>query len=141
LLYQIRSGKLDLLLQPGTITREKHRNAPSTLDLSMCTAGLTPRVAKCAVTDAFCGSDHLPIETEFTIGSTAYKEPKLRRNFHKTNSEAVADSAKWLRPLAVAEQATRQQIDTYADYLVGFIQALISQTVPYKQGRTQYSKP
>ena len=60
----------------------------------MCTAGLTPRVAKCAVTDAFCSSDHLLIETEFTIGSTAYKEPKLRKNFYKTNSEAVADSAK-----------------------------------------------
>ena len=83
----------------------------------------------------------MPIEIEFTTGSTAYRDLEPRRNFYKMNSEAAADRAKWLLPLAGAEQATREQIDNYAEYLVGFIQTLISQTVPYKQARTQFSKP
>lgn len=142
LLCQLRTGNLDLLLQPGTITREKHGNMPSTLDLSMCTAGLTPRVVKCKVTDEFCGSDHLPIETEFLIGNTVRKDPKPHWNFQKTNLEAVTDGAKWLMPLAGAEHATQLQIDIYTQYLTSFIKALIQETVPQsKQTRSSYSKP
>lgn len=76
LAYQIQSGRLELLLQPGTITREKHGNEPSTLDLSMCTPELALRVVSCMVTDAYGGSDHLPIETEFTIGNAPYIDPE-----------------------------------------------------------------
>ena len=142
LLNQLRAGKLDLLLQPGTTTREKHGNAPSTLDLSLCTAGLTPRVTKCKVTDEFHGSDHLPIETEFIVGNAAPRDQKIRWNFQKMNSEAITDGAKWLQPISNATQASRLQIDRYVNYLVEFIQSLIHKTVPrHRQARTRYSKP
>lgn len=37
----VRTKQLDLLLEPGTITREKHKDTPSTLDLAFCTPDLT----------------------------------------------------------------------------------------------------
>ncbi len=106
LLRSIELGELELLLQPGTITREKHRNEPSTLDLSLCTPGLVARVARCKVTDAYKGSDHKPIETEFIIGNPIYKDPKPTMDFRKIDTEAVEDGAKWLQVLTSEERAT-----------------------------------
>jgi hypothetical protein len=77
LVCQIRAGKLDLLLQLGTITREKHGNEPSTLDLSMCTPELALQVAKCMVTDVYGGSNHLLIKTEFIIGKALNTDLEL----------------------------------------------------------------
>jgi exonuclease III len=140
LLRSIESGELELLLQPGTITREKHGNEPSTLDLSLCTPGLAARVARCKVTDAHGGSDHRPIETEFIIGNPVYKDPKPTMDFRKMDTEAVEDGAKWLQVLTSEEQATSQGIDQYVDYLVGFVQDLIHKTVPTRKGASLHSK-
>ena len=96
MLCSIESGELELLLQPGTITKEKHRNKPSTLDLSLCTLGLVARVARCKVTDTYKGLDYKLIETEFIIGNPIYKDLKPTMDFCKIDTEAVEDGAKWL---------------------------------------------
>ena len=96
MLRSIESGELELLLQPGTIIREKHGNELSILDLSLCILGLAARVAKCKVTDAYRGSDYRPIETEFIIGNPVQKDPELIIDFCKIDTEAVEDGAKWL---------------------------------------------
>jgi hypothetical protein len=48
----------------------------------------------------------------------------------------VAAGAQWLQ-IPSHELANAQAIDQYTDYLVGFIQNLIKQTVPYKSPSTQ----
>jgi hypothetical protein len=37
----ICTNQLDLLIEPKTVTREKHQNKPSTLDLALSTLNLT----------------------------------------------------------------------------------------------------
>ena len=106
MLRSVELGELELLLQPGTITREKHGNEPSTLDLSLCTLGLVAQVARCKVTDAYRGLDYRPIETEFIIGNPVCKDPKPTMDFRKIDTEAVEDGAKWLQVLTGEEQAT-----------------------------------
>jgi len=131
----IQSGLLDLLLEPGTVTREKHGNEPSTLDLALCTPGLTPWITRCKVVDGFHGSDHLPIETTIQITQTIASVALPMRNFKKANVEAVLDGAKWLRVPELL--ANSQDIDSYIDYLVWFIQDLISKTVPHNKPSRQ----
>src|SRR5438045_1022031 len=141
LVYWLETGELELLLELGTKTREKHKNEPSTLDLCFCTPGLAQQVTKCMVTDQHGGSDHKPIETVFQLGNTAREEPEPRWNFQKMNTEAVMDGARWLQVLAGAEQATCQEVDAYTEYLVTFIQELICKMVPRsKQAFGQLSK-
>ena len=94
LIYQIQTKELELLLQLGIITREKHRNELSTLDLYFSTLELALRVVKCIVTDTYKGSDHLPIETEFIIGNTIHKDLKPRRNFYNINTNIVVDKVR-----------------------------------------------
>jgi hypothetical protein len=125
-----------LLIEPGTVTREKHRNEPSTLDLALSTLNLTPWVISCKVVDAHLGSDHKPIVATFQTGSQARTSTALKRNFKKADTNAITAGAKWLQ-VPVQELATTQEIDNYADYLVGFTQELISQTVPYKAPSTR----
>ena len=140
LVESIEAGELDLLLQPGTITREKHRNKPSTLDLCLCTPELATQVVKCKVTDAYRGSDHKPIETEFIIGNTVHKDSKPAQDFSKTDTKAVEDGAKWLWTLTEEEHAFSQGINQYVNYLVDFIQELIHKTVPIYKGSSPHSK-
>ena len=85
-------SQLDLLLEPGTITREKQGNEPSTLDLAMSTPNLTPWVTSCKVVDLI-GSDHWPIETTIQISSPVRTRSKRHRNFKKTDVEAVVAQA------------------------------------------------
>ena len=96
LLRSIELGELELLLQLGIIIKEKYRNEPSILDLSLCTLRLAMWVAKCKVIDVYRGSDHRPIETEFIIGNPICKDPKPTIDFCKIDIEAVEDRAKWL---------------------------------------------
>ena len=96
MLRSIELGELELLLQPGTIIKEKHRNELSILDLSLCTLGLATRVAKYKVTDAYRGSDYRLIEIKFIIGNLIQKDPELIIDFCKIDTEAVEDGAKWL---------------------------------------------
>ena len=84
---------LQLLLQPGTITREKN-NERSTLDLALATEELASKVASCRVTKAFTGSDHLPIETTIQIDAAIQASPPRRRCFKKANLEMVQAGAK-----------------------------------------------
>jgi len=65
------------LLQPGTITREKHRNELSMLDLVLCTPELALQTAKYIVIDAFYGSNYLLIKTEFLIGNLVRKDLEM----------------------------------------------------------------
>ena len=106
MLHSIESRELKLLLQPSTITKEKHRNELFTLDLSLCTLGLVAQIAKCKVTDVYKGSNHKLIETEFIIGNPVCKDLTPTMNFRKIDTEAVEDGAKWLQVLTSEEQAT-----------------------------------
>ena len=47
------------------------------LDLVLCTLELALQTAKYIVTDAFCGSNYLPIKTEFLVGNPVYKDLKM----------------------------------------------------------------
>ena len=89
--------QLNLLVEPGTTTREKHQNEPSTLDLALSTPNLTPWVISCKVVDTYVGSDHRPIETTISMLSQARKNPLPKRNFKKADTHAIAARAKWLR--------------------------------------------
>ena len=139
LAQSIRTRQLELLLEPGTVTREKQGNEPSTLDLTLSTPNLTPWIIACKVIDDFHGSDHRPIETTIAIGqlNAIAKQPR-RRNFKKANIEAIVDGAKWLQLPYVLGSSS--EIDTYASYLVAFIQDLIDKTVPYCKA-SLYSQP
>jgi exonuclease III len=94
LIEAIRTSQLDLLLQPGTITREKHNNEPSTLDLALSTPDLTAWITSCKVTNDHRGSDHKPIVTTIQISSLLCTTQEPKRNFKKANLEAIKASAK-----------------------------------------------
>lgn len=130
ILQLLRTNQLDLLTSPGTTTREKHGNEPSTLDLALSTPNLTSWITSCKVVD-ITGSDHWPIETVIQTTSLARTKLAKRRNFKKTEVNVVAAQARWLQ-VPGQELASPQEIDDYASYIVGFIQQLINQTVPYK---------
>jgi hypothetical protein len=130
ILQLLRTGQLDLLTCPGTKTREKHNQEPSTLDLALSTPNLTLWVTSCKVVD-ITGSDHWPVETTIQTTSLARTGLEQRRNFKKTDVDTVAAQARWLQ-VPAQELASIQDIDDYTSYLVGFIQQLIDQTVPYR---------
>jgi hypothetical protein len=121
-------NQLDLLIEPGTITRERHGNMPSTLDLALSTPDLTPWVTSCKVVEKLKGSDHKPIATIVWVGSPVRTNPLPRRNFKRLDMEAVRAGAQWL--YIPESLLNTQAIDDYVDYLVGFIQKLIEQTIP-----------
>src|SRR5205814_169596 len=124
------ANQMDLLLTPGTITREKHNNEPSTLDLTLSTSNLTPHIMACQIVN-----DHRPIGTIIRTGSQVQKNSPLRRSFRRTNAEAARDGAKWLQ--IPANLSTPEEVDQYVDYLVQFIQDLMDQTVPYSKLSTR----
>jgi hypothetical protein len=130
----IRTGHLDLLLEPGTVTREKHGNASSTLDLALSTPNLTLWISSCKLAN-HQGSDHRPIETTIQISCQARTSLAPKRNYKKIDTDMALAGARWLQ-VPSWDLTTAWEIDSYSDYLVGFIQELISQTVPYKTPST-----
>ena len=135
----LQVGQLELLLEPGTITREKQGNEPSTLDLVLGILNIAPWIVWCKVIDKFHRSDHLLIEVEIQLdqGDTI-KELPIRKNFKRANLEAIANSSKWLQ--VPIDLGTAQDIDDYTDYLIRFIQNLISTTV-LQSKPLSYSQP
>ena len=96
LLEGMLEHKLELLLPLGTITCEK-KNKRSTLDLVLGTEDLASRVIACQVTDAFSGSDHLPIETTIQLETAIQKDLPTHQCFKRTKLEAVQASAHLLQ--------------------------------------------
>jgi hypothetical protein len=129
--------QLDLLLPPGTITRERGQER-STLDLVLSTPELTSKVVSCRITSDFSGSDHLPIETTIQTTKHLRTKPQARKCWKKLNYEAVQAGAQWLWP--PSESLDIRQVDDYVAYLTQFIQALIEQTVPIAR-TSEHSKP
>ena len=80
--------KLELLLLLETITGKK-KNKHFTLDLVLSTEDLASRVIACQVTDAFSGSDHLPIETTIQLETAIQKDLPTCQCFKCTKLEAV----------------------------------------------------
>jgi hypothetical protein len=99
LIEAIRTNQLDLLLQLGTITREKHNNEPSTLDLALSTPDLTAWITSCKVTNDYLGSDYKLIVTTIQTGSPSRIIQELKHNFKKVDGEAIEAGAKWLQRL------------------------------------------
>ena len=104
----ICTKQLDLLLEPGTTIQEKHRDLSSIPDLALCTPELISRIASCKIAD-FTRSDYKPIETTIQIDSPVCTNLLPKRNFRKTNTEAVIAGAKWLQ--VPQEVASTQTID------------------------------
>ena len=82
----LRTNQLDLLIEPGTITREKHRNEPSTLDLAFSSPNLTPWVVSCKVVDTYKGSNYKPIVTTIQTSSLVCTNILQKRNFKRANT-------------------------------------------------------
>ena len=119
--------QLQMLLPPGTITREKN-NEQSTLDLTLATEVLASKVVACQITDIILGLDHLPIETAIQLDRSIQADEQTKRCFKRTNLGKVQAAAELLQP--PGRSLGPQGIDDYTDYLVQFIQDLIADTVP-----------
>ena len=86
------TGLVDLLLEPGTVTREKHKNKLFTLNLALSTLNLTPWVISCKVVNTFTRSNYKLIKTLLNT-SLVCTNLLLRRAFKKANIIAIAASA------------------------------------------------
>jgi hypothetical protein len=93
-------------------------------------------IVSCKIVDTYFRSDHKPIETIIQTSSQVCTNILLKRNFKKTDTYTIIADTKWLQT-PVQELATAQDIDNYTDYIVGFAQELISQTVLYRTLSTQ----
>jgi hypothetical protein len=83
---------VDLLLEPGTVTREKHKNEPSTLNLALSTLNLTLWVISCKVVNTYIRSNYKLIETVINT-SIVCTNLLLRKAFKKANVAAIVASA------------------------------------------------
>jgi hypothetical protein len=83
---------VDLLLELRTVTREKHKNKLSTLDLALSTPNLTPWVISCKVANTYIRSNHKPIKTVIDT-SLVCTNLLPRRAFKKANTLAIKAKA------------------------------------------------
>jgi hypothetical protein len=110
---------VDLLLEPRIVTREKHKNKLSTLDLALSTLNLTPWVISCKVVNTYIRFNHKLIETVINT-SIVCTNLLLRKAFKKADVLAIIARAQWLQ-LPVHKLESAQDIDNYTEYLVSFI--------------------
>jgi endonuclease/exonuclease/phosphatase family metal-dependent hydrolase len=80
----VRNAKINLILPPGTITRDCQRGSSheqTTIDLAFASESLCDQLVRCQVeSEREQSSDHLPIGTEFEWESeAAYEAPERRR--------------------------------------------------------------
>src|SRR5277367_2998244 len=75
------------------------------------------------------GSDHFPIETTLAI-EPVLASVRQRRSWKSLNKDIVASGAQGLRQ-PPAGVLSANDIETYTDYLMGFIQELVSYSVPW----------
>src|SRR5436190_4314811 len=136
LLHIVNEADLQLLTPPGTITWED-RGQSSTVDLIFSTAGLEQRVVSCCVDSSLeNGSDHHPISTQFSLD----RQPQVverRRNWKKMDTDSIAAGSQHLQ----LPQNLRSPVDIedYTGYLLGFINQLIENTVPWSKPAPEYS--
>jgi hypothetical protein len=83
---------VDLLLEPGTVTKEKHKNKLFTLNLALSTLNLTPWVISCKVANTYIRFNHKLIETVIDT-SLVCTNLLLRRAFKKANILAIKAKA------------------------------------------------
>jgi hypothetical protein len=83
---------VDLLLKLGTVTREKHKNKLSTLNLALSTLNLIPWVISCKVVNTYIRFNYKLIETVIDI-SIVCTNLLLRRAFKKADISAIIAKA------------------------------------------------
>jgi hypothetical protein len=101
--------RLELLLPPGVVTREK-KNEPSTLDLAIGTEGIAQRMVTCQVIKT-PGSDHYPIETTIQLEEAVQKDLPPRQCFKRMDSAVVKAKAQQLQFQQLHTQLDLQGID------------------------------
>ena len=117
------------LATPRGLVTWKARGQESTIDLAFVSRQLQHRLVECDTPEALNhGSDHFPVSLHFEL-CPVRTEPQPTRAWKKTDFDLVATTAREL--LLPGELATPDRIDTYADYLVGFIQGLVDLAVPW----------
>jgi hypothetical protein len=79
---------VDLLLKPRIVTKEKHKNELSILDLALSTLNLTPWVISYKVVNTYIRFNHKLIKTVINT-STVCTNLLLRRTFKKANVLAI----------------------------------------------------
>jgi hypothetical protein len=139
LVLHLRTEQLSLLLEPGTVTREKQGNQPSTLDLVLCTPNLIDTICSCQAVEPYGNSDHLPIETVLCLPYLQEPtQPPVRRNFRQADTAAIEAGAAWLQPFD-SLQPSITAVNEYSAYLTTFVQDLIEQTVPLVRKGTRFT--
>jgi hypothetical protein len=79
---------IDLLLELGTVTKKKHKNELSTLNLALSILNLTPWVISCKVVNTYIRSNHKLIKTVIDT-STVCTNLLIRRAFKKADILAI----------------------------------------------------
>jgi hypothetical protein len=127
------SRGLDLLLEPGTITRDTIKEGErglarerTTIDLAFGTDWIKDRLLRCGIRrDLHTGSDHLPVEATFALDTRQQGNAKPSRawkkmdekKFEKSLSEALGD----LTNLGIG-LTTSRRIDSFVGRLIESIQ-------------------
>jgi len=111
----------------GMITWEA-RGLSSTIDLAFISQWLLPRLVECNVNKALDhGSDHFPISIQFNL-LLPRLPPRPARAWKKADFDLVATTTAQELTLP-GTLATPDQVETYSNYLVLFIQELVNLAV------------
>ena len=125
--------ELTLLLSPGTVT---YPNAGTTIDLVWGSIEAANRTITCRIAEYHdLNSDHLPIETTIAM---QMEEPQSipPYNYFKTNWKELNAKLELYLPNSASiheELVTEEDVDSYAEQLVGAITRAIQETTPRKR--------
>jgi len=129
LLNVVTNARLELLLEPGTITREAH-NQFTTIDLTFGSEKIRSMVLKCEVrTDLHQGSDHLPIATELCL-RTSFVQPSARCLWKKMDTEALSAHLRIHLP-ADRPLNDRAEVDDRVTEITRVLQEAIEESTPW----------
>ena len=128
---------LNLTLPPGTITWRAH-HLESTIDLTLVSATLTPRVVSCHVVDRWeQSSDHRPILTYLDLQTT---EATLKPQWTWARTDVTKLQATFRNRVVTQvwpSLGTTQGLDTTAELLTLAIQTAIETATPWAQPSPQ----
>lgn len=121
--------QLELLLPPGSITRDTH-GQQTTIDLTFGSEWTASRTLYCGVRkDLHHGSDHLPVETTLSLRTTTVRQAK-RRLWKELDHELLKATLKDTLPRPY-KLYNRNEIDAYVSEIHNTIQKAIEKSVPW----------
>lgn len=133
LIQLVTDSRLDLLLPPGTITRQMNAQQ-TTIDLVFADEWITERLLKCGVReDLHHDSDHLPIVTEISLHTTAANPAPCRAWKRMDPEKLLSAIEKNFQHLHSDTQqlTSSEEIEMYAQQMQDMIQQAIQEAVPW----------